>query len=154
MTRVLRGRFDCKVDSKGRLSLPAALRSQLSAKSQSLVFTNSLFKGRKCLDVYTEEEWKKLEKRIAALPSLRAEVQAYQRFYLSAGQTIEIDGHHRVLIPQGLRKFADLEEDLVVIGMGNKFEIWNAGRWQELQEELSSQFDDIQAAVAALEEGQ
>lgn len=152
MTRLLRGRFDCKVDAKGRLSLPSSLRSQLSSKTTQLVMTNSLFKGRKCLDVYPEEEWKKLEKRIASLPSLRVEVQAYQRFYLSAGQSIEVDGHHRVLIPQTLRKFAELDEELVIVGMGSKFEIWSASKWLELQEELSLQFDDIQAAVAALEE--
>lgn len=151
MTRLLRGRFDCKVDAKGRLSLPSSLRSQLTSKSNSLVVTNSLFKGRKCLDVYPEEEWKKLEKRISALPSLKTEVQAYQRFYLSAGQNIDIDGHHRVLIPQTLRKYAGLEEELVLVGMGSKIEIWSASQWLDLQEELASQFDDIQAAVAALE---
>jgi MraZ protein len=156
MTRLLRGRFDCKVDAKGRLSLPSALRGQLAgAKADAsirLVVTNSIFKGRKCLDVYSEEEWKKLEKRIAALPSLKAEVQAYQRFYLSAGQPVEADGHNRLLVPQGLRKYADLEEDLVVIGMGSKLEIWSASKWLDLQEELAAQFDDIQAAVAALED--
>ncbi len=158
MTKLLRGRFDCKVDAKGRLSLPSALRTQLPASSSTkpvnLVITNSLFKNRKCLDVYPEDEWKKLEKRIAALPSLKVEVQAYQRFYLSAGQPIELDGHHRMLVPQTLRKFAGIEEDIVVIGMGSKFEIWPASIWLSLQEELSQQFDDIQAAVAALEEAE
>src|SRR5687768_16167506 len=109
MTKLLRGRFDCKVDAKGRLSLPSALRSQLPSKSAHVVITNSIFKNRKCLDVYPEEEWKKLEKRIASLPTLRTEVQAYQRFYLSAGQEVELDSHHRALIPQTLRNFAGIE---------------------------------------------
>lgn len=152
MTRGLRGRFECRIDAKARVSLPAALRSQLSSKSAQLVITTGLFKQKKCLDVYPEEEWKKLEKQIAALPSLRAEVQAYQRFYLSSGQIVEVDGQHRILIPPALRKFADLAEELVVIGMGGKFEIWSASVWTELHNELSTQFEDIQAAVASLME--
>ncbi|MCB0412238.1 MAG: division/cell wall cluster transcriptional repressor MraZ, partial [Bdellovibrionales bacterium] len=152
MTHLLRGRFDCKVDAKARVSLPSALRMQLSPKCSRLVLTTGLFKKRKCLDVFPEEEWKKLEKRIAALPALRPEVQAYQRFYLSSGQPVEIDNNGRLLIPPSLRKFAELTDELVVIGMGNKMEIWSSNVWSDLHKELEDQFEDIQAAVAGLME--
>lgn len=154
-----RGRFDGKIDPKGRIILPSAYRQTLPNKSKgedslSLVVTNSLYKGKRCLDVYSLREWEKLEQKIAKMPALKAEVQAYQRFYLASGQPVPLDSQNRLLIPAGLRRYADLSEDVVLVGMGKKFELWSAHNWNELYEGMATQFDEILAAVAELDKDQ
>lgn len=157
VTAVFRGRFDCRIDPKGRLNLPAAYRQSLSAFSKSkqaptLVITNGLYKGRRCLDLFPLKEWENLERQMDKMPALKAEVQAYRRFYLASGQTVQVDSQNRILIPSSLRRYGDLNEEVVLVGMGKKIEIWSAPIWQEFYEGMAANFDDILTAVAALEE--
>lgn len=153
--KVFRGRFDCKIDGKGRLNLPSTWRQkprvQRSSPLTDFVITNSQFQKQKYLDIYPLKAWEQLEKRIAALPSLRSEVQAYQRFYLASAQMVSLDAHNRLLISPSLRQYAQLGEEVVMIGMGHKIELWAATRWSELYDGLADQFEDIVAKVADLE---
>ena len=154
MTNKFRGRFECKLDPKGRLSLPAAYRTSSAKKTTGFVITNSLFRKKKCLDVYSIKEWEKLEEKIQKMPSLKADVQAFQRFYMASGQEVNADGQNRLLIPQGLRKYAELGEEVMLVGMGSKFEIWPLAVWNELFSGLAENFEEIMAAVADLESGE
>lgn len=144
-----RGRFDVKIDPKGRLSLPPSQRL-----SSELVITNHRLSGRNALHVYTLDAWRKLEARIARLSPLDASVQAFERFYLSGGQVVELDGQGRLLLPLGLRRFAQIETDAVLVGLGDKLEVWSLPVWETLFGEMTSDFDRIQAAVADLEADQ
>jgi MraZ protein len=149
MQTLFRGRFEIKLDIKGRLSLPAAYRDSFTLPQ--LVITNSRYQNHSCLHAYTIEEWKKLERQTDRLPSLKAEVQAFQRFYLSAGQVLDIDPQARVSVPQSLRKFAGLESQIVLVGLGRKFEIWAKPTWSAIYETLTENFEDTMSAVALLE---
>lgn len=140
-----RGRFDVKIDPKGRLSLPPALR--LSA---FLVVTNHRLGGRNALHVYTLQAWERLEARIARLSQLDASVQAFERFYLSGGQVVELDGQGRMLLPSSLRRFAQVESDAVLVGLGDKFEVWSQPLWETLFGEMTADFDQTLAKVADL----
>jgi MraZ protein len=147
-----RGRFEIKLDPKGRLSLPPSYRSALvNAESAALVVTNSRYRSKSCLDVYSQVEWEKLERRIGQLSSLRPEVQAFNRFYLSGGQQVEVDAQNRILVPQSLRRFAGLDGQVVLIGLGEKFEIWSEDSWSSIHTQLSESFEETMSAVAALE---
>lgn len=141
-----RGRFDVKLDPKGRLSLPPSLRI-----SKTLVVTNHRLNGRNALHVFTLSAWEKLENRIARLSPLEASVQAFERFYLSGGQVVELDTQGRMLVPSGLRRFAQIETDAVLVGLGDKFEIWSGPLWETLFGEMTASFDETLARVAALE---
>lgn len=153
MTHKFRGRFECKLDPKGRLSLPSAYRSSNNKKKSEFVITNSLFRKKPCLDVYSLKEWEKLEEKIQKMPTLKADVQAFQRFYLASGHAVSADSQNRLLVPQGLRKYANLDEEVMLVGMGNKFEIWPLKTWNELFSGLADNFEDIMAAVADLDTG-
>lgn len=146
-----RGRFELKLDPKGRMALPPKYRGLFHSQNPELVVTNSRFRGHSCLDVYGLAEWEKLEKRISKMSSLRAEVQAFSRFYLSGGQPVEVDAQGRILVPQSLRKFAGLEADVVLVGLGSKFEIWSLGSWSSIYGELTDSFEETLNAVASLE---
>lgn len=151
MDKPFRGRFDAKIDAKGRLSLPKGLLSSISQDDSDIVITNSQFKGERNLDVYTVNEWQKLERRIAKLSPLKAEVQEFQRFYLASGQTVSPDGQKRVLISANLRKYAAIGSEVVIVGMGNKLEIWALEVWDKLFNQLAANFDQTLNAVAALD---
>ncbi len=150
-TGPFRGRFEIKLDPKGRLLIPAAYRQILPVDSPQLIITNNRYRGKSCLHAYSLHEWEKLERNIARLSSLKAEVQAFNRFYLSAGQSSDVDAQNRVLVPQSLRKFASLEGSIVLVGLGNKFEIWSEKTWNSLYEDLTENFEQTLEAVAALE---
>ncbi|MCC6278080.1 MAG: division/cell wall cluster transcriptional repressor MraZ [Oligoflexia bacterium] len=144
-----RGRFEIKLDPKARLSLPVAYRECLkSSKDHRVVITNGQHAQRRCLDVYTFSEWKRLENQIQSLNSMAVDVQSFQRFYLSGGQVIEADGQFRVLVPQGLKHYAGLQTQIVLVGLGNKFEIWAQETWNTLFEGLANQFESTLASVS------
>ena len=147
----LRGRFQIKLDAKGRLSLPAALKDEFP--NQTFVVTNSQYQGCRCLDVYTAEEWEKLEVKIGQMSSLKREVQAFQRFYIAGGQKVDGDSQGRMLVPRGLREYAHLEDHVVLVGMGNKFELWNLADWQKIFDNLASDFEETLGAIAGLDLG-
>lgn len=160
MDPVFRGRFDLKLDQKSRLALPSYLRSELMENEKSerhrrknetrIVLTNSKYNSQNCLDAFSYSAWLKLEKKMSNLPQLNASVQAFKRFYLSAAQVVELDSANRILIPKALKEYAHLKDQIVIIGMGEKFEIWSSDIWKGIQENLSENFEDIMAQVADL----
>lgn len=151
MTTQFRGRFEIKIDAKGRLSLPPAIRDALPSTNPQIVVTNSRYKNQSCLHAYSLAEWENLERRIAKMSSLKQDVQAFQRFYLSGGQVLDVDAQGRVNIPQSLRKYAGLEGSTVLVGLGNKFEIWSQVNWQVIYDQLTENFEDTLQAVASLD---
>jgi MraZ protein len=151
MTEKFRGRYSIKVDSKGRLAWPVPVREALGQRTK-LIFTNSIFKGSPHLDVYTIKQWEVLENEIDQLPPLKPEVQAFQRFYLASGTPGEVDGQGRVLVPYELRSYAHLKSEVVVVGMGNRIEIWDKTQWQKVFSNLKKDYDSIMAAVASLKD--
>ena len=153
MTKAFRGRFDCKVDQKGRFILPSSLRDSLSKKKLEFVVTNSLSDSKRCLDLYLTSDWAKLEQKISLMPSLKKEVQIYQRFYLSGGQFVCADGQGRVNLPAALRKFADLQSEVVLVGMGQKLEIWDSQIWAQMQEQMLESFENVLSVVSEFEQG-
>lgn len=144
-THRFRGRFDVKVDPKGRLSLPPSLRL-----SDKLVVTNQRLGGRNALHIFTLPAWENLETSIGRLSPLDASVQAFERFYISGGQVVELDAQGRLLLPSSLRRFAQIEGDAVLVGLGDKLEVWALPVWETLFGEMTAGFDETLAAVARL----
>lgn len=130
--------------------MPSVLRNT-HTKDDQVVITNGQFNGQRCLDLYTLESWKKLENRIAKLPSLKTEVQIFQRFYLSGAQETEYDGQGRLLLSPTARKYASLDTNIVLVGMGEKIEIWSKPNWDRLYESLAGDFEESLRQIAQLE---
>lgn len=153
-----RGRAHIKLDPKGRLSLPATFRASVgnvntktSSRPNILMATNSVYKGLPFLDLLTRNEWQKLELKIAQLSSLKSEAQVFQRFYLSSGEACELDTQSRILLPQHLREYAKLQESIVLVGMGNKIEIWSEKNWQTIFLQLKTDYETVLQELATLD---
>lgn len=114
------------IDSKGRLAIPAKHREVLSNLSQNrLVIT---IEPSGCLLIYPEAEWLPVRDKLNALSGVQMPIR---RLIVGHAEEIEIDNAGRVLVPPRLRILAQLNKEVALVGMGNKFELWDEGRWSE-----------------------
>lgn len=144
---MFRGWYEHAMDSKGRVSIPSKFREILVDKySESLIVTNF----DRCLVAYPVEEWEQLERKASALPQLKKEVKAFQRFFISGAVECQLDAQGRILIPPTLREFADLGKDVVLVGMLKKVELWSKVRWKETFAQSQKKFEDFADVLAEL----
>ena len=134
------------VDNKGRITLPTRYRDELQENNgHQLILT--IDTDSPCLLLYPLREWQKIEQKIQALPSFNKATRRIQRLLIGHATEVEVDRTGRVLLPPMLREYAHLEKDIVVIGQGNKFEIWNKADWQKHRDEWLSEEDDDTTGV-------
>ena len=150
MTANLRGRHSVRLDTKGRFILPSTFRN--SSKPKKFFITNNIHRGKQYLDLVPEKDWLDFEKRIGKMPQMKADIQAFRRFYLASAVPVKTDSQGRLLVPPELREFAGLSEDIVLLGVGNKIEIWNQTEWGLFQKDVVENYDSILEAVSRLEE--
>lgn len=135
------------LDAKGRMALPARYRETVWARSTGkLVVT--IDTRERCLLLYALPDWETVQARLETLSNLRASARLLQRLLIGHATDIELDANGRVLLPQMLRDYADLARKVVVLGQGNKIEIWGEKHWQGrmdtwLIEGLDAEFEDL-----------
>ncbi|MBI4654143.1 MAG: division/cell wall cluster transcriptional repressor MraZ [Nitrospirae bacterium] len=118
------GKHYYSLDPKGRIIIPAPFREILSSNyNLKLIFVNDAFDN--CVCAYPVEEWNKLMERIKEKPQTLEAVRYYMRRVVGSAIECEIDKQGRVLIPSALRADAGLEGEIVIVGQGNRIEIWD-----------------------------
>lgn len=139
---MLIGEYEHSLDAKGRLIMPAKLRTDMGEK---FIITKGL---DGCLFVFSQNEWSNFESKLKELPLTNKNARDFVRFFLSGATECEIDKQGRFLIPTNLRTSAKLEKDAIIIGVGTRIEIWNKERWEKCDEEISA--DEIAENMANL----
>lgn len=127
------GEYNHSIDAKGRIIVPAKFREELG---EEFVVTLGL---DGCLFVYPDTEWQSFVEKLKSLPGNR-EARQLQRYFLAGAVTCEADKQGRILIPSKLREHAQLEKDVVFVGVLGKIEIWSRERW-----EANNDFGDVEA---------
>lgn len=122
---MLLGEFNHSIDEKGRLIIPAKLRDDLG---ENFVICNGL---EGCLFVYSQEEWNKFVTELEALPRMSKDARIYKRYFFGSASEGTFDKQGRVLVPPPLRKSANLEKDVVLVGVQDHVEIWDKARWED-----------------------
>ncbi len=117
------GEYTISMDAKGRIAVPAKFRSFLN---NDAVVTRGLDKS---LFLYTKEEWNTIASKLAALPLSKANSRAFARLMLAGAFDADLDKQGRMMIPDYLRKFANLSKKVVVAGLYNRIEIWDEEAW-------------------------
>jgi MraZ protein len=132
------GRFEYAIDDKNRVSIPAKFREILATNFDLRLYMTNL---DGCIVAYPYQEWLDIQNRLSDKDSVRKEARAFLRFYYSGVTECSIDRLGRILIPQSLKSFANIQKNVTIIGMNRKIEIWAQEVWEELVGKATSDRD-------------
>ena len=136
---MFRGVSSLNLDAKGRIAIPTRYRDLLAESCNSeLVIT--VDKAR-CLLIYPQPIWLEIEEKLKSLPSFDEDARNLQRLYIGNAHDIEMDGQGRILLPQELRRFANLDKKVALVGQINKFELWDEETWNSRQDAWLQKID-------------
>ena len=138
------GEYIHTLDDKGRLAIPAKFREALK---QGAVVTRGL---DQCLFVYTAEEWRRLAEKLAALPLGQSATRAFSRLMLAGAMDVELDKQGRMVVPEYLRSAAGLKKDVVLAGLYNRLEMWDADVWEKYKTATESESNALAEKMGEL----
>ena len=122
------GTYEHSIDAKGRLLIPAKLREELGVTFYLAMGIDT------CLAIYPQSTWDKFTEKFASLPMTQSKVM---RPLFANAVKCELDSQGRIVIPQKLRRYAQLEKDAVILGVNDRAEIWSAQLWYQDEEEMT-----------------
>lgn len=134
---MLVGEYIHTLDPKKRLSLPSKFRKEVGKK---VVITNGL---DHCLFVYPLKQWERMTEKVSELSMGQSDTRQFSRFLLGGAVETDVDSNGRILIPDFLKDFADLEERVAVVGVHDRIEIWNENAWRDYKGRIEKQADTL-----------
>ena len=142
---MFRGVTSINVDDKGRVAMPTRYRDplRLHAENQLVVTIDT---EERCLLIYPMPEWEEIEQKVEALPSFNRAARRVQRLLIGHATEANLDSHGRILLPQPLREYAQLEKVVVLVGQGKKFELWDEKHWNSQRDcwlEAQAEEEDV-----------
>ena len=134
---MFRGANKVTLDAKGRMAIPTRYRERIGdlCDGRLVVTVDRDY----CLLVYPLPEWEDIEHKLVRLPTLNRQDRRLQRLMNGNASEVELDGHGRILLPKELREFGGLTRQAILIGQGNRFELWDETRWNERRDEWLSE---------------
>ena len=138
------GEFIQDVDARGRLVAPQAFRADLA---NGLVITRGL---DGCLLVYPASRWDEVANAVSRLPLTRSVARAFTRLLLGGASSQTLDAQGRFMLPAPLRRYARLDTNAVIVGMGGHLEIWGDAAWSRMTEDLAENGSDIAETLGSL----
>ncbi|MBI2885526.1 MAG: division/cell wall cluster transcriptional repressor MraZ [Candidatus Omnitrophica bacterium] len=139
------GEYEHAMDPKGRIIIPAKLRQGFEAQHVETVFLTRGLDG--CLFVFGEPEWRSAEARFKDVSFTKSESRKFNRLFFSGAVEIQLDRLGRLLIPKHLQEFAQIKQDVVIVGVSSRLEIWAKARWREFYETSRASFEDLAERV-------
>lgn len=125
---VFRGISELVLDAKGRLAIPARHREGLASGNDGRLVVTADHGG--CLLIYPLATWEPIQARLMELSSFDDKIRSLQRLIVGHADDVEIDAAGRILIPPALRRYAGLDKRVVLVGQGQKLELWDEMKWQ------------------------
>ncbi len=143
---MFRGHSQRHIDPKGRLMLPPEFREIILEKSPdgNIMITNF----DDCVVAYPFQEWEQIENSFYKLNMANRQSRDFQRFFISGASMVSLDKQGRILIPPYLRSYADISREVVLAGVGRKFEIWDQARFEAQRKKMEQDFDSIMDSLA------
>lgn len=150
---MFRGQYEHTMDGKGRISVPARFREVLAEHDESGEQADRIILTRtfeQCLVAYPMDKWLNFEEKIRELPQFNPNVQQLKRVYIAGAVEASIDSHGRLLVPSGMRDYAELDRNCVWVGQLDTFELWSQRHWQGAVDEALEDPQDLNEAMADL----
>ena len=137
---VFRGATKVTLDAKGRMAIPTRYRERLSARCDGEIVVT--VDKDQCLLIYPLPDWEELERKLVRLPSMNKIARNIVRIMVGYATEVEMDANGRVLVSRELRDFASLDKQAMLIGQGNKFELWDEEMWNTKRDAWLSEDED------------
>lgn len=134
---MLMGEFHHTIDEKGRIIIPSKFREELG---NNFIITRGL---EECLFIYSMENWNKITSKLNSLPFTKRDARSFTRFFLSGATAAEFDKQGRINITSPLVSYAELKKECVIIGVGDRLEIWSNEKWNNFYEENKENLSNI-----------
>tara|TARA_B110000503_G_C7129385_1_gene406169 strand:- start:385 stop:855 length:471 start_codon:yes stop_codon:yes gene_type:complete len=139
------GTYECKVDAKGRLMIPAPLKKQFSSLEDGFVLKRSVFQN--CIELFPMGEWNKMMAKINKLNRFVKKNDDFIRRFTAGVKVVEIDATGRLLIPKDLMVFGQIDKDLVLSSSINIIEIWDKTLYENAIENAAVDFAELAEEV-------
>ncbi|MCF8296387.1 MAG: division/cell wall cluster transcriptional repressor MraZ [Saprospiraceae bacterium] len=134
------GEFECKIDAKGRIMLPAGLKRQISPDAQDKFVINRGFEN--CLVLYPMNEWKEISDEVNQLNLYNKKNRDFSRYFYRGATELSLDATNRLLLPKQLLSYAKIAKELVLFAFSNRIEVWAKDVYQNL---LTDEPEDFSA---------
>lgn len=134
---MLMGEYNHTIDEKGRIIIPAKFREELG---RAFIITRGL---EECLFVYPKPHWDKIVNKLNQLPFTKKDARSFMRFFLSGATAMEFDKQGRINITSPLISYAGLEKNCVIVGVGDRLEIWSEENWNKFYNTNKEDLSDI-----------
>ncbi len=135
------GEFIHSLDSKDRFVFPAKFRDKMKKlKSKKFYLTRGL---EGCLFFFTSQVWNELETKLQSVSFTKEQSRNFNRLYFSGAQEIEIDSQGRLILPGYLKEYAGISKEVVIIGVGDRVEIWDKKRWEDFYARNRQRFEEM-----------
>ena len=131
------GEYHHAIDEKGRIIIPVKFRDSLGSE---FIITRGI---DNCLFVYSLNDWYNITEKLSSLPFTRKDARVFNRFFLSGATSVELDKQGRVNISQPLIDYANLKKDCVIIGTGDRLEVWSQESWDSFFDSTKNNMSDI-----------
>ncbi len=139
------GEFNCKLDAKGRVMLPAALRKQLSPDANERFVMNRGFE--QCLVLYPKNEWEVISAEVNKLNQYVKKNREFIRYFYRGATELELDANGRLLLPKRMLQYAGISKEVVLFAYGNRIEVWDKDKYDNLLTDEPEDFADLAEEV-------
>jgi MraZ protein len=140
-----KGSYEYSVDNKGRVNIPARLRKYVSPEANdTFVITRGY---ERCLFVYPQDEWNKLEQSIRNLTPTNPKHRYFMRTLLEQAIESQLDGQSRITIPKDLLRLAGIENDVLILGVLERIELWSPQIYKEYQKSQEESYESVAQSV-------
>lgn len=142
---MFRGQFTYSIDSKGRISIPAKLRKQVSPNANdTFVMTQGT---SRCIEIYPLDQWQIFEENLLKLNQFDPKHARFTRMILQHATEDNLDSQSRILVPQQLIEYAQIEKEVLILGVLKKIEVWNPKNYEEYLKGSTEDYEQIAAKV-------
>ncbi len=140
-----KGRFNYSVDNKGRINIPAKLRKNISPEANDTFVITRGFE--QCLFIYPLDEWNKLENSIRGLSPSNSQHRFFVRTLLQWATESQLDAQFRISIPQELIQFAEIDSEVIIIGVLERIEVWKPARYEAYMSNQAASYETVAESV-------
>lgn len=135
------GEYNHSLDDKDRFILPAKFREKIKSLDKKKFYITRGLDG--CLFIFQEDVWSGLEEKLKAISFTKQQSRFFNRLYFSGAHESEVDSQGRMILPQHLKEFAQIQRDIVIIGVGDRIEIWDKKLWEKFYGDNKKRFEEV-----------